>query len=38
MTPFGWRFAAAVVGVLSILILARVARRMTRSTMLGCLA
>ncbi|WP_344982411.1 phospholipid carrier-dependent glycosyltransferase, partial [Streptosporangium fragile] len=38
MTPFGWRFAAAVVGTLSILILARVARRMTRSTLLGCLA
>jgi dolichyl-phosphate-mannose-protein mannosyltransferase len=36
--PFGWRFMAALVGVLSILILARVARRMTRSTLLGCLA
>ncbi|MFI7534437.1 dolichyl-phosphate-mannose--protein mannosyltransferase [Streptosporangium sp. NPDC049376] len=38
MTPFGWRFAGAVLGSLSILILARVARRMTRSTLLGCLA
>ncbi|MFB9529176.1 dolichyl-phosphate-mannose--protein mannosyltransferase [Nonomuraea roseola] len=38
MNPFGWRFAGALVGALSILILARVARRMTRSTMLGCLA
>ncbi|MDF5757705.1 phospholipid carrier-dependent glycosyltransferase [Spongiactinospora sp. TRM90649] len=38
MNPFGWRFVAALVGVLSILILARVARRMTRSTVLGCLA
>ncbi|MGV9303775.1 dolichyl-phosphate-mannose--protein mannosyltransferase [Nonomuraea sp. NPDC003727] len=38
MTPFGWRFAGAVVGTLSILIIARVARRMTRSTLLGCLA
>ncbi|MFC4008354.1 dolichyl-phosphate-mannose--protein mannosyltransferase [Nonomuraea purpurea] len=37
MTPFGWRFMAALVGTLSILILARVARRMTRSTLLGCL-
>ncbi len=36
--PFGWRFAAAVVGTLGILILARTARRMTRSTLLGCLA
>ncbi|GGO67291.1 dolichyl-phosphate-mannose--protein mannosyltransferase [Nonomuraea cavernae] len=38
MTPFGWRFAAAVIGTLSILVLARVARRMTRSTLLGCFA
>lgn len=38
VTPFGWRFAAAVVGTLSILILVRVTRRMTRSTLLGCLA
>ncbi|MBB5821023.1 dolichyl-phosphate-mannose--protein O-mannosyl transferase [Streptosporangium becharense] len=38
MTPFGWRFTAALAGTLSILILARVARRMTRSTLLGCLA
>ncbi|GAA3673715.1 phospholipid carrier-dependent glycosyltransferase [Nonomuraea antimicrobica] len=38
MTPFGWRFAAALVGTLSILVMARVARRMTRSTLLGCLA
>ena len=35
---FGWRFSAAVVGTLSILILARTARRLTRSTMLGCVA
>ncbi|MEV0614897.1 phospholipid carrier-dependent glycosyltransferase [Nonomuraea sp. NPDC050404] len=38
MNPFGWRFVAALAGTLSILILARVARRMTRSTLLGCLA
>jgi dolichyl-phosphate-mannose-protein mannosyltransferase len=38
MNPFGWRFMAAVVGTLSILILARLARRMTRSTLLGCFA
>ncbi|HEY5989462.1 MAG TPA: phospholipid carrier-dependent glycosyltransferase [Streptosporangiaceae bacterium] len=38
LTPFGWRFASAVVGSLSILLLARVARRMTRSTLLGCAA
>lgn len=38
MTPFGWRFAAAVVGSLSVLLIARIARRMTRSTLLGCAA
>ncbi|MEV4102110.1 phospholipid carrier-dependent glycosyltransferase [Nonomuraea sp. NPDC049649] len=38
MNPFGWRFAAALVGTVSILVLARVARRMTRSTLLGCFA
>ncbi|MFI7421766.1 dolichyl-phosphate-mannose--protein mannosyltransferase [Nonomuraea sp. NPDC049684] len=38
LNPFGWRFAAALVGTLSILVLARVARRMTRSTLLGCFA
>jgi dolichyl-phosphate-mannose-protein mannosyltransferase len=36
--PFGWRFASAVIGVISIFVLARVARRMTRSTLLGCMA
>jgi len=38
LTPFGWRFSVALVGSLSILILARTARRMTRSTLLGCVA
>jgi dolichyl-phosphate-mannose--protein O-mannosyl transferase len=37
-TPFGWRFAAALCGTLSVLILCRVARRMTGSTLLGCMA
>ncbi|HVA60967.1 MAG TPA: phospholipid carrier-dependent glycosyltransferase [Mycobacteriales bacterium] len=35
---FGWRFSAAVVGSLAILILARTARRMFRSTVLGAVA
>jgi dolichyl-phosphate-mannose--protein O-mannosyl transferase len=35
---FGWRFSAAVVGTLSVLIVARVARRMFGSTLLGCVA
>ncbi len=34
----GWRVSAAVVGTLSVLVLVRVARRMTRSTLLGCIA
>ncbi len=38
LTPFGWRFAVAVVGTVSILMICRIARRMTRSTMLGCIA
>jgi dolichyl-phosphate-mannose--protein O-mannosyl transferase len=38
LNPFGWRFMAALFGSVAILILARVARRMTRSTMLGCFA
>ncbi|HUD40198.1 MAG TPA: phospholipid carrier-dependent glycosyltransferase [Streptosporangiaceae bacterium] len=38
LTPFGWRFMVAVIGTLSILLVARIARRMTRSTLLGCIA
>jgi dolichyl-phosphate-mannose-protein mannosyltransferase len=38
LTPFGWRFSAALIGTVSILMTARIARRMTRSTMLGCVA
>ncbi len=38
LTPFGWRFAVALAGSLAILMTARIARRMTRSTMLGCVA
>ncbi|MFI6391419.1 dolichyl-phosphate-mannose--protein mannosyltransferase [Nonomuraea sp. NPDC050547] len=38
MNPYGWRVAAAIVGTLSILVIARLARRMTRSTLLGCFA
>lgn len=37
-TPFGWRFMPAVIGALSVLVLCRVARRMTGSTLLGCTA
>ena len=35
VTPFGWRFAVAVLGTLSILMAARIARRLTRSNLIG---
>jgi dolichyl-phosphate-mannose-protein mannosyltransferase len=35
---FGWRISAVVAGVLSVVILTRVARRMFGSTVLGCAA
>ncbi|MBO0849101.1 MAG: phospholipid carrier-dependent glycosyltransferase [Pseudonocardia sp.] len=35
---FGWRLSAAVAGTLCILMLVRIVRRMTRSTLLGVLA
>ncbi|MFC5923712.1 dolichyl-phosphate-mannose--protein mannosyltransferase [Micromonospora vulcania] len=35
---FGWRFASAVVGTLSVLLLVRIGRRLFRSTVLGCAA
>ncbi len=34
-TPLGWRFTAALSGCLIILLVIRITRRMTRSTMLG---
>jgi dolichyl-phosphate-mannose-protein mannosyltransferase len=38
MTPFGWRFMVAVLGTLAVLVLARTARRMTGSNVLGTAA
>jgi dolichyl-phosphate-mannose-protein mannosyltransferase len=38
MDPVGWRISAAVVGSLMVLVMCRLARRMTGSTTLGCLA
>lgn len=35
---FGWRISAAVVGILSVLMITRIARRMFGSTVLGCAA
>nr|WP_179756253.1 phospholipid carrier-dependent glycosyltransferase [Kineococcus aurantiacus] len=37
-SSFGWRFSAALVGTLSILLIGRVARRLFRSTLLGVTA
>ena len=38
MDPFGWRVASAVVGSLMVLVMVRLARRLTGSTALGCVA
>src|SRR5580693_1938874 len=38
LNSFGWRFSTALIGTLAILLLARITRRMTRSTLLGCVA
>jgi dolichyl-phosphate-mannose-protein mannosyltransferase len=38
VNELGWRIAAAVAGTIMVVVLIRVTRRMTGSTMLGCLA
>ncbi len=38
MTPFGWRISSAVVGSLMVMVMIRLARRVTRSTLLGLTA
>ncbi|MGZ5416160.1 MAG: dolichyl-phosphate-mannose--protein mannosyltransferase [Nocardioides sp.] len=38
MTSFGWRVSAAVVGTLMVLVIIRLVRRLTGSTLLGCTA
>ena len=38
LNPLGWRFSVALAGSLSILMIARIARRLTGSTLLGCVA
>ncbi|RJQ71713.1 phospholipid carrier-dependent glycosyltransferase [Pseudonocardiaceae bacterium YIM PH 21723] len=37
-TPWGWRFSAAICGSLMIFLVIRIARRLTRSTLLGGIA
>lgn len=38
LDPFGWRVASAVAGALMVVVMVRLARRMTGSTMLGLVA
>jgi dolichyl-phosphate-mannose-protein mannosyltransferase len=38
MTPFGWRWSVAVLGTLLVLMVVRIVRRITRSTLIGALA
>jgi dolichyl-phosphate-mannose-protein mannosyltransferase len=38
LNPVGWRLMEAVLGTLAIYVIARAARRMFRSTLLGCVA
>jgi dolichyl-phosphate-mannose--protein O-mannosyl transferase len=38
MNPFGWRIASAVVGSLMVMVMVRLARRLTGSTLLGATA
>jgi dolichyl-phosphate-mannose-protein mannosyltransferase len=38
MNPFGWRVASAIIGALMVMVMIRLARRVTGSTMLGLVA
>jgi dolichyl-phosphate-mannose-protein mannosyltransferase len=38
VTPFGWRFGVALLGTLTVLLTARVVRRLTRSDLIGTVA
>ena len=38
VNPFGWRIVVAILGTLSVLLVARITRRMARSTLVGTLA
>jgi dolichyl-phosphate-mannose-protein mannosyltransferase len=38
MNPLGWRFSSAFTGTLMILVMCRLVRRLTGSTVLGCIA
>ena len=38
VSPFGWRFMVALLGTISVVMLARIVRRMTRSDLIGGIA
>ncbi|MFI6155822.1 dolichyl-phosphate-mannose--protein mannosyltransferase [Kitasatospora sp. NPDC051170] len=38
LNPFGWRFITALLGTLTVLMLARIGRRLFGSTLIGCTA
>lgn len=38
LTPFGWRFMTALLGTVTVLMLARIGRRLLGSTLIGCTA
>jgi dolichyl-phosphate-mannose-protein mannosyltransferase len=38
LDPTGWRVSAAIVGALTVLVLARMVRRLSGSTLIGCVA
>src|SRR5690606_6970243 len=38
MEPVGWRLATALAGVVTVVLVARIGRRLFRSTLLGCAA
>lgn len=38
VTPFGWRFMVALLGTVSVLLIARIVRRLTRNDVLGVIA
>lgn len=38
VSPFGWRFMVALLGTISVVLIARIVRRMTRSDLIGAIA
>jgi len=38
LSPYGWRFSVAVIGTLGVFLMCRIAMRLTRSVLLGCVA